>query len=388
MRLDVNFPLLIKGTPANGRKADRLFYGSQTRQVETEEFGLSDMDTVLDPVRLENEVLGRVGLPRLLSREGRLFRPLGPGQSRFDIAHGETANPLAAPVFQRCRWLITMHGVDTARNYKLWPESGFAGMRPVDRNAATLANVDMQEVDASGLEDFNRMYDAMSRRLVTIDGTVWMETPPPCINVRASDAYMGDPRKVTLSLGFMPLGVEREQFTMRFPLTMADEAVEFATRLAAGFGNMGADNVAPLEFSGIADTNSLWFDQRAEEAQYMAVMFASNIVRRAEQHLFHKHHREAPPLFEDDYSVALFEKMKTELFANNDITGVRGELGPMLPEIFDLWMTKKLRKSTYYGLNSPPTFLLPFVMDRARDNTDDAPINLYIEHRPGPKAGP
>ena len=398
MRFDIRFPVLARAKPSTGKKGDKFFYGSHVHSAEVPEVSTSDTDMVLGPVALYSDAAGRKVFPHLRTFEGRVYRPIGNANGLFDTAFdtdrqgefvlssplrgGMSRNPLAYPVSSRCAWFIEMHGMSTARNYKLWPESGFAGMEKVDRNERSLENSDLKEINGDDIAAFMRMYEAQAERLLMVDGMCWMETTMPCVEVTLfGPTGAGHPKRVVeVGIGFLPLSLDTARQTTRFPLGMLAEAEDYANELAARFGIPGRNIPDALERITLPadDLSPLAFDQDEEEIHALAAGIASNVVRRAEQHVFHKQHANAPPLFEGA-ALASFETVREDLLASNDIVGERRGLGERLPEIVELWSSPRVKKAWYYGLGGPAGFAAPFMIDRAMEKLDNAPISIALQ---------
>ncbi len=261
-----------------------------------------------------------------------------------------------------------MHGMETARNYKLSPD--LARYLAAKRNGHVIDNADIESVNSGDLAEFERMYRAHADRLIMMDGAYWIETTMPCVNVIVAhdDDYSSRAAATTsVSLGFLPLGFDARGGVYRFPLDMAAEAMEFARAWPL---DQPLDTV-DLNLSDCPDFLS--FDQCEEEIHGFALSVGSNLVRRHEQHRFHKIYATAPPLFEGD-RLERFETIRSSVLANNDITDERANLAPLLPDMLELWDVVK--RARYAGLGAPSTQSLKYVKARALEMLDNATIDV------------
>lgn len=386
MQIDIKFPMLVRATPAS-RKGERYFYGSHIHTADVPEISVSETEVGLDAVTFTSGNGANRIFPQLRAYDGRLYRPLGNPVGLFDAGHNDQASPgsatyyvssparpdmarrpLAQPIEKRSRWMIDLHGADTQRNYKLWPEKSRHPIPPLSRNAVLFSETDLREVNGDDVARSMQMCEAQAGRLLVIGGKYWMETTMPCLNVVTREDGYG--RAVTLDMGFIPLGHSGSTW-MRFPLSAFDEAHEFARQMLqvwdGGRVDIGHADVADLDLSAVE------FDHNEEAAHTMALVVGSNLVRRSVQHEFHDVHADAAPLFEGT-RLRRFETVKEAILANNDIIGERSNLIDLMPDILELWQSVK--RPAYSGLGLPPAGLTPQLIAKAIEMSENTTINV------------
>ncbi|MCS4089826.1 hypothetical protein [Rhizobium sp. BK176] len=387
MQIDIKFPMLVRATPASSKKSERYFYGSHIHKVEVPEISLSETEIGLDAVTFTAGSGARRIFPQLRAYDGRLYRPLGNPDGLFSAGHKDKASPgggdyyvtspaqadmarrpLAQPVEKRAQWMIDLHGADTQRNYKLWPEENRHPKPPVSRNDFLFSEADLKQVNEDDVAVSMRMFEAQADRLLVIGGKYWMETTMPCLNVVVFERGRGN--GVTLDMGFLPLGHAGSTW-MRFPLSAFDEAHEFAQQMRqvwrAGEVDIGHADIADIDVSAVD------FDHNEEAAHTMALVVGSNLVRRSVQHEFHSVHAESAPLF-TGATLQRFEAVKEAVLANNDIVGARSNLIDMTPDILELWQSVKSPR--YSGLGLPPAAITPHLIAKAVEMSENTTINV------------
>lgn len=388
MQIDIKYPLLVRATPEASRKGERYFWGSHTYQADVPEISLDETAIGLGSVVFTSANGERRVYPQMRSYNGHLYRPLGNPQELFSRAHpprdaAENADyivsvppgplrmgrrPLAEPVREWACWFIDLHGMDTARNWKLWPENE-RGIGPyLDRNTVEFVDAKLRDVNAADLATAMKMCQAQSQRLLVIDGKYWMETTMPCLTVSASD---GTERKARLTMDFLPRCGGSGDW-IRFPLSAFAEALEFAQHTAEDLridpNNRDFGHVELEELDLVA----VGFDYNEEAGHAMALSVGSNLVRRAEQHGFHKLHENSGPLFQGS-DLARFETVRAAILGNNDIIGERSDLISLTTDILDLW--KKVKAPRYSGLPMPTGGVFDRFVAKAIEMSEDAFIS-------------
>ncbi|MBY3150993.1 hypothetical protein HFO56_00925 [Rhizobium laguerreae] len=387
MQIDIKFPILVRATPASSKKSERYFYGSHTHRADVREISLSETEVGLDAVTFTAGDGTRRIFPKLLAYDDRLYRPLGNPHGLFAEAHGVGSQaatndyvvtspalagmarrPVSRPVQRWAQWIIDLHGADTERNYKLWPEKTQPPKPTLDRNGVELSEAGLKDVNGDDVDIAMKMFEAQAGRLLVIGGKYWMETTMPCLTV----SMVGDDRRpleVKLDMDFLPQGLAGSTW-MRFPLAAYDEAKDFAQQIVAdraGTGDIGHADVAHLDLSRVG------FDHNEETAHAMALAVGSNLVRRSVQHGFHSVHAGSAPLFEGR-GLARFETVKDAILSNNDIIGQRSNLIDLIPEILDLW--QGVKSPRYSGLGLPPASLTTLLVAKAVEMSEDTVINV------------
>ncbi|MCV9963756.1 hypothetical protein OIU34_17920 [Pararhizobium sp. BT-229] len=388
MQIDIKFPILVRANPAATKKTDRRFFGSYVHRAEVAEVSTGETGIGLDSLGFVSGDGERRVFPQLRSYDGRLYRPLGNPEGLFTNAfstdrydHGVdyvvsappmgsmTRRPLAFPIRDWAQWFIDVHGMDTARNYKLWPEQPRAPLPNVNRNDIDFAQAELRDVNGDDFAVFMRMFEAQANRLLVIGGKFWMETTMPCLSVTMSGGDHG-PRVVTLDAGFLPLVSPRTSTWMRFPLSAYDEALAYAQQMTGEW--RGQQDIGFAETDGM-DLSAVGFDQDEEATHAMALAVGSNLVRRSVQHEFHQVHRESPPLFEGA-RLTRFLAVKDAILSNNDISGERSDLVGLLPEIMELW--NSVKSPRYEGLGMPPAGISGRMIAQAMEMADNTTINV------------
>lgn len=367
MKLDIKFPILARANPTTSRKDERYVYATHIHNADIREVSSRETEVVLGPVAVTDAKGQRRELPELRSHEGRIYRSLGKASWLFSKAHHRlmpnnidldgikreidpSIPPLAYPIECWIEWFIDIHGMETKRNYQLWPEP--EPYRPgyvFSRNNFDFSRLALRDINAEDIELFSKMFAAQSDRLIIIGGKFWLQTTMPCVNV---SLFGGDYRAkgVGLDVGFLPLVLNQPGSITRFPLDMLDEAIDFAHVMVGTFGGKEADDIGHVELPG-SDLTAVSFDQDEQEVHSLALSIGSNLVRRAEQHKFHKIHAESPPLFTGQ-KIEQFEVIKAAVMSNNEILGERSNVGELLPEIVEMWSSVK--RPRYDGLGCPP----------------------------------
>jgi hypothetical protein len=387
MQIDIKFPMLVRATPASTKKGERFFYGSHIHKADVSEISLSETEVGLDAVTFTSGNGAKRILPQIRAYDGRLYRPLGNPDGLFNAGHRDKSSPgsvdyyvssparpdmarrpLARPIERRAQWMIDLHGADTQRNYKLWPEENRHPKPPLSRNEVLFSETDLKEVNGDEVARAMQMCEAQASRLLVIGGKYWMETTMPCVNVVVQEDGRG--KGVALDMGFLPLGHSGSTW-MRFPLSAFDEAYDFAQQMLriwpGGTVDIGHADVADVDVSAVE------FDHNEEAAHTMALVVGSNLVRRSVQHEFHDVHANAAPLFEGD-RLRRFETVKEAILANNDIVGERSNLIDLAPDILELWQSVKSPR--YSGLGLPPVGITQQLIAKAIEMSENTTINV------------
>lgn len=387
MQLDIKFPILVRATPAASRKADRHFFGSYVHTAEVAEVSAGETEVGLDSLGFISGNGQRRVFPQLRTYCNRLYRPLGNPEGLFTDAFAldrydkavdyvvsvppmsnMARRPLAYPVRDWAQWFIDLHGMDTSRNYKLWPEEPRAPKPRVSRNDVLFGQAQLRDVNGDDFGVFQRMFEAQANRLLVIGGKFWMETTMPCLSVEMTGGDYAA-KTVTLEAGFLPLVSARTSTWMRFPLSAYDEARAYAEQTAGEW--RGELRIGYAETDGM-DLSAVGFDHNEEAAQAMALAVGSNLVRRSVQHEFHPIHQNAAPLFEGT-RLARFLAIKEAILSNNDISGERSDLIALIPEITDLWNSVKAQR--YEGLGLPPTWISARMIAQATEMAENTTIS-------------
>lgn len=385
MHIDINLPVLMRAQPTATRKTDRYFFGGHIHRADVPEVALGDTDIAFGRMAMDTIETGRRVFPALRSYGGRLYRPIGNAPGLLGTAFAETSSsraedfmlsspplpdmkggPLSSPMAARFWWFAALHGMNTDRNAKLWPESADV------RKTTLLENTDLRDIDYGDLAYCRRMHEAQAARLLLIDGKMWMETTMPCIKV--THRQEGRLSVVSTSVGFVPLVPTGYGTEVRFPVSMVADALEYAAALSAR-GNPGADNEAP-RFEINADTSAVDFNQASEELHEFAWGVASNVVRAVEQRKFHKQHEGAAQLFTGD-NLVRYENMREELLTSNDILDERRDLAELIPDIMNLWNIANA--SRYQGLWAPASERVSHIVARNLAIFEDRDISLPFE---------
>lgn len=388
MQLDIKFPILVRATPATSKKADRHFFGSYIHRADVPEVSAAETDVGLDSLSFISGDGQRRLFPQLRTYCDRLYRPLGNPEGLFTDAfatdrydtgvvdyvvsvppmNNMARRPLAYPIRDWAQWFIDLHGMDTSRNYKLWPEEPRAPKPPVSRNTVDFAQAQLRDVNGDDFGVFQRMFEAQVNRLLIIGGKFWMETTMPCLSVVMGGGDYS-PRTVTLSAGFLPLVTPRTSTWMRFPLSAQDEARAYAEQTVAEW--RGERSIGYAETEGM-DLGAVGFDHNEEAAQSMALAVGSNLVRRTVQHEFHPIHQNAAPLFEGT-RLARFLAVKEAILSNNDISGERSDLVALIPEIMELW--NSVKSPRYDRLGMPVPWISARMIEQATEMADNTTIS-------------
>jgi hypothetical protein len=394
MQLDIKFPIFVRAQPAATRKVDRRFFGSYVYQAEITEISMDETEIGLEELGFLNGKRERRVFPQLRAYNGRLYRPLGNPEGLFEDAFsrdrfsygidyivtdpptpGAARRPLAFPIRDWTQWYIDVHGMDTSRNYKLWPEDARAPLPPVSRNDIDFSTTDFRNVNSDDLALYMKMFKAQANRLLIIGGKFWMETTKPCLTVTMSGGGE-QAKKVTLDAGFLPLVSPRTSTWMRFPLSSYGEAVTYAEEMKRSWG--GSNDIGFAETDGM-DLSSVIFDPDEEAVHAMALAVGSNLVRRTVQHEFHQVHQDSMPLFEGR-RLDRFLTIKDAILSNNDIIGERSDLVGLLPEIMDYW--NSLKSPRYVGLGMPPAGISGVMIQQALEMAENTTINLLPSATP------
>jgi hypothetical protein len=388
MQLDIKFPIFVRANPAATKKTDRRFFGSYVHSADVAEVSVGETEIGLDSLGFVSGDGERRVFPQLRSYDGRLYRPLGNPEGLFTDAYSRdrydhgidyvvsvpptakmSRRPLAFPIRDWTQWFIDVHGMDTARNYKLWPEEPRAPHPPVNRNDVDFATAELRDVNGDDFAVYMKMFEAQANRLLVIGGKFWMETTKPCLTVTMSG---GDhnAKAVTLDAGFLPLVSPRTSTWMRFPLSAYGEAVAYAEQMMGEW--RGTNDIGFAETDGM-DLSAVGFDHDEEATHAMALAVGSNLVRRSVQHEFHQVHRESPPLFEGS-RLTRFLAVKDAILANNDISGERSDLVGILPEIMEFW--NSVKSPRYDGLGMPPAGIAGRMIAQALEMAENTTINI------------
>jgi hypothetical protein len=397
MRLHAKYPMLIRGRP-RGLRGERYVRTHVVDEVDVPELSSAETSVALEPVQefstgfpfvgQESETLLMRSLPELREYRGRLYRSLA-GAPSFDCAFPQSGrnsraymsstvphvymdrSPLSFPIRSRMNWLYEVLALDLARNYSLWPKE--RSDAPVETGTGFPdALIGIDDVNHEDIALAFEMIAAQSSRLIAVDGTLWMETKPPCIEVSASMAdYIARLSRLKMDIGFLRDMPDFELGRCSFPLTRLGEMQTFAQAIREGYGE-GQSIVT----YGVGDTSCplLDFDPDAEDIYRTAHTLATGIVRRVVQHGYHAAHRDSDPLFEGDDEV-VFAAVRDELFATNDILGRRGNLAEMLPVIERLW--RKVKRPLYgASANSNAQWLVDDFVRRHVEKVESRAIDI------------
>lgn len=276
MKLDLRYPFLTSGVPKrNTRRRD--IYVAMSMSVDVPEVSEKETDVAFRTtqtcrfdhlpdhydhrgfVKQEYKVGVGPGGIELRVHDGKLYRrigterqilhdsrgawklgrafPHGIGDTEFEYGANisfvttGSSNPLTAALVRQWDWELERASISDGRVVNAWPMT-MAGMtRHGTREATDFREVMPQiaEVDGDASERSLGMIEHQTRRLLAIDGEIWMNCRPPCFAVDVEDR--GDIYG-TLSLAHAYDGLDTKLSRRYFALNDLDSAREYLQQCA------------------------------------------------------------------------------------------------------------------------------------------------------------
>jgi hypothetical protein len=353
MELDLNFPILFKAVPP-GKNAERHAFIRHVHRAEVAEISHTETEFV-------HRDTGVRGFPDIRVWQGRHYRRLAgatpassaraynwweikstsPGRARDN-------NPAAvsAPVHRQVMWAVDVRGMNTARGNALWPDDFANTVARGDRQPRPKREKYLYEehahllrdIDAHDLERGFARFQARAEQLLVLSGNLWAETRAPCLAVSVDPAE----RRVVISAGFVPDCVDLDVTVMRFPVSRIDEARRHARALSAQTGLPVSEEPDESRLPFL-DPAFAEFDEMDEAVHRAGFAVASNLVRRSEQQLFHRHYKERSDPFETN--VDLLARLRAAVYETDEVLGTRADFALLLPEAVELW--RAVKRPTY-----------------------------------------
>jgi hypothetical protein len=293
MKTTLKFPIFFQARPPRARGLRDIVL-SYAFEADIPEISTREADVVFeastchDPDRDMLEVARKF---RLLEYDSRLYRRLATASrvedamryafaadwrsANFSWAEGISLkdsilnqNPVGSLLQRQIAWKLQGDSYKRDRKENTWPQAYQRSSKqwgvtmPLNRYSfadivATLENIDAVAVDRS-LADFQHR----TSQLLIVNGELWIESQPPVIQVEIGSGDSGIVALVYIAT--MPEGLTPWPNSVSFPLDRANEARDYARRLAETFGN--ADDVFDATVQYKADGGSLFdFDHEVIE---------------------------------------------------------------------------------------------------------------------------
>lgn len=394
MRFDIKFPVMARVTRKDAKGEHRMLV-SHVHVEDVAEVSLGETEVAVPPI----EQIGPGGEKRILGElrlhDDRLYRYLGkPGNqdasSRMPDMFGKAfsragskatdfvassnpgydafANvfPLSRPVhhlYEDRLAALSMDGSDS-RN-RTWPKTSY--WIGNDKNETALlaeALGHTQSVNAEDLEESFAMHREQAGRLLVIDGGVWFETRPPCIEVDTRWAeYKASQSTVFLRYRYMPETMEQLPTSIFFPVSAAKQAEDLARNLCRRFRMEG---VVPLKHGfETCDHPTFDFDSNEDIVMRTGQALASNILKHAVQRPDKVKHLDAGWL----------ARIADMFHWHNHIIGRDVDYAPDLPELVDQFLSLAPVKSR--GMDVLNMHQLKKTLPLVLEMMDDLPISLH-----------
>jgi hypothetical protein len=195
MKLTLNLPVLMSAKPAGSRNVRDIHLVSR-REYDVAEYSLKDCEVAYSVSEADNDNLSISSVFPLLAISGRLYRQVAPIQLAIDefFTHPftSTINSQFASLDINLQFegrLILQQQLGL-RSRKTWPPPSRGGD---SRNETSLEDVigTFDEISPAEYGEALLTTARVATGLAVIDGTLWSETPPPCISVSLTELYPG-----------------------------------------------------------------------------------------------------------------------------------------------------------------------------------------------------
>ncbi|MCV9964461.1 hypothetical protein OIU34_21460 [Pararhizobium sp. BT-229] len=394
MRFGIRFPVMARVTRKDAKGEYRMLV-SHVHVEDVPEVSTGETEVAVPPVEQVGPRGEKRALNELRLHDDRLYRYLGKSgdrdaSSRMPDMFGKAfsragskatdfvassnpgydafanAFPLSRPVhhlFEDRLAALSMDGSDS-RN-RTWPKTSY--WIGNDKNETTLLEQALDHilsVNADDLEESFAMHRAQAGRLLVIDGGVWYETRPPCIEVDTRWAeYKASQSTVFLRYRYMPETMEQQPTSIFFPISAAEQAGDLAHRLCKRFRMEG---VSPLRHGfETSDHPSFDFDSNEDIVTRTGQALASNVLKHAVQRPDKVKHVDA----------GWIARISDMLHWHNHLIGRDVDYAAELPGLVDQFLSLAPVKSR--GMDTLNMQQLKKTLPLVVEMMDDLPISLH-----------
>lgn len=388
----IRYPILFKATPPRCGELKDVFC-SFPHVHEVPEISSSEVRTVLD--------IGTIRPQTVVEHDGRLFRYLGhPGDEatvramsvafmteirrfepwRFTFEGGNrTEMPaLSQALRNTLSHRLYLSGDGKQREEEAWPflnDSRRYSLEARDTYRFEDFERKLTDVDIEEIEAARREHEREASKLLVIDGSYWIATPPPAISVD-SVGYRSTARMVCENV-FLPEWLDPKLGREYFPLSARAAALEYAATAnpITSSGEPVEDYVAEVSLGGIDDP-ALWFDADAYSLCRTTAVLAGDAARQVTKN------REAVEKIGG-------ECVRSVLAARDEVM----EMGTSIADWPDLsgftfdvvaaWKASA-RKPGWADIPQNRRRFGDLICDRAEKMAAEMPISLVLQTRGGP----
>lgn len=412
MRLDLRYPFLTSGVPKrNTRRRD--IYVAMSMTVDIPEVSKKETDIAFMSYQtcklnlrpnhydMNGEFLEqdyRVGLwpggVDLRTHDGKLYRRIGTERQiledngrAFPYAIGDTdleyganisfvttgnSNPLSAALVRQWDWELERASVSDGRVVNAWPMTMTGMTRHGAREATDFKDVITQiaEIDGDVSARSLGMIEHQTRRLLAIDGEIWMTCRPPCFVVEIEDRgeFFG-----SITLAHAHDGLDPKLSRRYFALNDLEAAREYLQHCACKpnreRGEYKLYDALP-QYDVIAPEFAE-YDADGEELSRIGYALASECSRYVAR---------TSASIEGEKQDSLDAAMRA-VSETNYVTAEFGDVTPFVEDLCAIW-DDCFRPSTFCEVGPAPARKRfgDMMIKRASKLLDNAPIDLGSRH--------
>jgi hypothetical protein len=394
MRKTVPFPFLIRGRPKSC-KGDRNIFVTHDHTFEVPEISAGEtvvaMSVGHDRRRFANEstkALPRrlfAGRDRLELREydGRLFRPHAFREEDPDLIDSafplrSFQAPISRPLKDHYEWLLDFTSAESSASAKTWParfQPSFGYERTQDERLSTQFESLLDSLADFSQDDHDRNMAMIEKRaggVISVDGELWVETPPLAIAVSARENVANMVNVVEIATAYVPENFDYTMTRRYFPLDRKDAAEAYACEWLDRLGRDSTE-FTDLHAANVPETaNDSWasgadIDWNGEPAFRAAMGLTQACSRFLAQN---ESWAEKTPAWLLKSAAAA----RSEMFKYNPVLGEKGDVAAFLPEIADLW--KSFKRPLYTSAFALGRKNVDAYLDQCIGELQQRPINI------------
>ena len=399
MRLDIRFPVMARMT-RKGLRGERRMVVAHVHRQDVPDVSRGETELAVPPV-IVTPARNRVGVARELRlHEGRLYRYIGVrgivqygsnGSVKTDLlsrAFGRegiaeyvhTSNPDGAgyvndspvsnPVLSVFRHRIEAMGMmDTSSRNRLWPRfiswsDGYNGIEENEKYLLSEVSPSCLTIDGDDLAESFEMHRAQADRLLMIDGELWYETKPPCIEVETFwQSYRPGESDVRVRYRYMPDTMDQNPTALYFTLENADLAMETAEKLRKRFRMKSVVTDLPRFHS--CEDPSFDFDTTEDLVNRTGQALSMSLLKYAAQR----------PEKMEGLQAGWLAGISEMFHRDNPVVGRAVDYAQYLPSLVENFLT--LSPYKFGGLNRMQNAQIRKTLPLVLEMMDDMPISFH-----------